>query len=100
MTESLRNLMLASAFMALTAPALAGPAEVANSAASHASGVAVKVEGAVKRGAQTAASAVEHGVKAAASAVQHGASVAGNAIDRTARRIGLPTASSAPSAPQ
>ena len=58
--------------------ASAGPAEVASSAASQASAVATKVEGAVKRGVQRAASAAEHG-----------ASVAGQAVNRTAQRVRL-----------
>jgi len=68
--------------------ASAGPAEVASSAASQASAVATKVEGAVKRSVQRAASAVEHG-----------ASVAGQAVNRTAQKLGLPaSAASAPPA--
>ena len=100
MLKSLRILAIGFALHAPFAPALAGTDEGTGTVASKASGVAVKVEGAVKRGAHTAASAVERGVgaaasgvKRAASAVGHGASVAGGAIERTARRIGLPASS-------
>jgi hypothetical protein len=64
----------------------AGPAEGARSVASSASGVAVKAEDAVKRGAKATGQAIEGGAKAAGSAVQ-----------RVARKVGLPgTAASAP----
>jgi hypothetical protein len=99
MLKSLRTFVVGSVLGSCAALATAGPAEVAHSAASQASSVAVKVEGAVKRGAKTAASAVERGVHRAASAAEHGASVAGQAIDKTARRLGLPAAS-APAAQQ
>jgi hypothetical protein len=97
MLKLLRILAVGLALLAPLVPALAGTDENSDTAASKASGVEVKVEGAVKRGAHTAASAVERGVgaaasgvKRAASAVERGASVAGGAIERTARRIGLP----------
>lgn len=85
-----RCLLVAAWSAALGGAAVAGPTEAAGAAASQASAVAVKVEKAVKRGLQTAASAVEHG-----------ASVAGAAVDKVARKAGLPASSaSAASAPQ
>ncbi len=90
MTDSLRSLIAASVLMMVAASAAAGPSETANTVADKASNVAVKVEGAVKKGVTTAASAVGRGVKTAASAVDRGASAAGRAIENTARRIGLP----------
>jgi hypothetical protein len=61
--------------------------EKAKSAATAASGVATKVERAVKRGVSAAASGVERGAKAA-----------GRAADRGAKKIGVPGAGA--SAPQ
>lgn len=58
----------------------AGPTEAVHKAASAASGVATKTEGAVKRG-----------VKKGAEAVAHGAHVAGSAVSRGAKKVGLPT---------
>ena len=60
--------------------ALAGPKEAAQSAASAASGVAARTEGAVKRGA-----------KAAHAAIGRGASAASAAVTSAAKKIGLPT---------
>jgi hypothetical protein len=82
----------------------AGPAEVLASAASTASGVVVKVEKAIERGARAAASGVERGVKAAASGVERGARAAasgvergakatGKAADKVAKKVGLSPAS-------
>jgi hypothetical protein len=76
-----RALVLALAGL-LAGAALAGPKEAAQSAAKTASGVAVKVEGAVKRGA-----------KAAAGGVERGAHAAGRVVKKGARKIGLPAAS-------
>jgi hypothetical protein len=63
-----------------TTAAHAGPKEAAQSAASAASGVAAKTDGAVKRGA-----------KAANAAIERGASAAGGAVTKAAKKIGLPT---------
>jgi hypothetical protein len=94
--QPLRSLIAASVLaMCAASPALAGPGETASTVADKASGVAVKVEGAVKKGVTTAASAVGRGVKTAASAVDRGASAASRAIEKTARRIGLPASSGA-----
>jgi hypothetical protein len=60
--------------------AVAGPVQAAQSAASAASGVAARTEGAVKRGA-----------KAANNAIERGAKTTGNAVTKTAKKIGLPT---------
>lgn len=95
MTQPLRTLLAASALAMLATAATAGPGETATTVADKASNVAVKVEGAVKKGVTTAASAVGRGVKTAASAVDRGASAAGRAIENTARRIGLPASSGA-----
>ena len=84
--RSLRTFAAGSFFVVAVASASAGPAEVANSAASQASAVATKVEGAVKRGVQKAASAVAHG-----------ASVAGHAVAKTARKIGVPASAASAS---
>jgi hypothetical protein len=55
--------------------------EKVQSAATAASGVAAKVERAVKRGVSAAASGVERGAKAA-----------GRAVDRGAKKVGVPGA--------
>ena len=86
MTKSFRDFALASLLAAVASSSMAGPAELAGSAASQASAVATKVEGAVKRGVQRAASAVEHG-----------ASVAGRAVSNTATKLGLPASAASAS---
>ncbi|GAB4569115.1 MAG: hypothetical protein Tsb007_45780 [Rhizobacter sp.] len=96
MTQPLRTLLAASVLAMLATSAAANPGEKASTVADKASNVAVKVEGAVKKGVTTAASAVGRGVKTAASAVDRGASAASRAIENTARRIGLPASSGAP----
>jgi hypothetical protein len=74
---------------ALSAPAVAaGPVNAVQSAASAASGVAARTDGAVKRGA-----------KAANAAIERGASAAGGAVTRAAKKIGLPTGPVSASAP-
>jgi hypothetical protein len=90
MQTNVRNIAAPILLAATTAAATAGPSEVASSAASAASSVVTKVEGAVVRTAQKAASAVEYG-----------ASVAGHAVSDTAKKLGLPAqAASAASAPK
>lgn len=76
---SFRILLTASLLAGACAGAAAGPSETASAVAAKASGVAVKVEGAVK-----------HGLGKAASAVEHAGAVAGGAVNRTARKLGLP----------
>ncbi len=95
MIHSLRTLITTAVLVMVATAAVAAPGETATKVADKASGVAVKVEGAVKKGVTTAASAVGRGVKTAASAVDRGASAASRAIENTARRIGLPASSSA-----
>lgn len=87
---SFRILVTASLLALASAGAAAGVSETATAAAHKASGVAVKVEGAVKRG-----------VGKAAGAVEHGGAVAGKAVNNTARKLGFPAsaASSASFAP-
>lgn len=68
------------AFMLACSAAQAGPTEAVHKAASAASGVATKTEGAVKRG-----------VKKGTDAVAHGAHSAGSAVSRGAKKVGLPT---------
>ena len=74
--------LVLTGFLFACACAHAGPKEAAQSAARSASGVAVKVEGAVKRGATAAAKGVEKGAHAA-----------GRVVEKGARKIGLPAAS-------
>jgi hypothetical protein len=57
----------------------------AESPESGGTGVVVKVERAVQRGAKAAASGVEHGVKAAARGVARGAKAAASGIERGAK---------------
>lgn len=76
---SFRILVTASLFALAFVGAVAGATETAHAVAHKASGVAVKVEGAVKRG-----------VRRAASAVEHGGVVAGKTVNHTARKLGLP----------
>ncbi|SFB86667.1 hypothetical protein SAMN05216344_104215 [Polaromonas sp. OV174] len=84
-----RILVTASLFALVSAGAVAGVSETASATAHKASGVATKVEGAVKRG-----------VGKAAGAVEHGGAVAGKAVNRTAGKLGLPaSAASSPSFP-
>jgi hypothetical protein len=71
-----KTLVTASLLAVYAAGAAAGPAEIANAAAAKASKLAVKVEGAVKRGLGKAASAVEHG-----------GAVAGKAVNNTASKL-------------
>lgn len=96
MIHSLRTSIATCVLAMVATAAVAGPGETATTVADKASGVAVKVEGAVKRGASAAGGAIERGVKTAASAVDRGASAASRAIEKTARRIGLPASSGAP----
>ena len=84
--NGLQALAVGGLLVLAAVPASAGPADAASAAASQASGVATKVEGAVKRGVQKAASAVEHG-----------ASVAGHAVNRTAQKLGLPASAASAS---
>jgi len=78
----MKKLLLSTLFCASLLPAAvyASPGTAVERAASAASGVATRTEGAVKRGVKRAASAVEHGVQKAGAAVQKGA-----------RKVGLPT---------
>lgn len=96
MIHFLRSSIATGVLAMVATAAVAAPGEKANTVADKASNVAVKVEGAVKRGASAAGGAIERGVKTAASAVDRGASAASRAIEKTARRIGLPASSSAP----
>lgn len=56
--------------------------EMAEADAGTASGVVVKVEKAVVRGAKAAASGVERGAKAAARGIEHGARAATSGVER------------------
>ena len=55
--------------------------EAAKPASANASGVVVKVEKAIERGAHAAASGVERGVKAAASGVERGAKAVARGVE-------------------
>ena len=72
--------------LAIAGAGAAGPTEVTKSATTAASGVAVKVEKAVKRGAKATGAAIERGGKAA-----------GAAVNKAAKKVGLPAGSAAPS---
>lgn len=85
---SVRILATASLLALASAGAAAGVSETATAAAHKASGVATKVEGAVKRG-----------VGKATGAVEHGGTVAGKAVNRTAKKLLPASAASSPSFP-
>jgi hypothetical protein len=76
-----RRFAAAAWLVACACSANATVGEKAQGAATAASGVATKVERAVKRGVSAAASGVERGAKAA-----------GRAADRGAKKIGVPGA--------
>lgn len=59
--------------------------EAAESDTTTASGVVVKVEKAIERGAKAAANGVEHGAKAAASGVKRGVRAAASGVERGAK---------------
>jgi hypothetical protein len=77
---SLRFAVLPIAAALSANAAHAGPMEAAQSAASAASGVAARTEGAVKRGAKATNDAIERGAKAT-----------GAAVTKAAKKVGLPT---------
>jgi len=60
----------------------------AESPAGTASGVVVKVEKAIVRGAKAAANGIEHGAKAAASGVERGVKAAASGVERGAKATG------------
>jgi phage-related protein len=82
MNTLLRHAAALAALASLWGPAVAGPKEVAESAANTASGVVVKVEKAIARGVKAAASGVERGMTAAASGVERGAKAAAGGVER------------------
>lgn len=71
-----------AATLALLGVADARAEDCAQSATNTASGVVVKVEKAIERGAKAAARGVEHGVKAAATGVERGASATASGVQR------------------
>lgn len=70
--------VLAAALLLAAGTATAGPVEVAETVVDKVTGVAVKVEGAVQRGARAAAGGVERGTQAA-----------GRAVSKVAAKVGL-----------
>lgn len=94
----LTNHWLKSAFMAgvfCAVSTLAVAEQDAASARPASSSVPERVGGAIKHGAEVAASAVHRGVTKAASAVERGASATGRALEKAAQKVGLPAASTA-----
>lgn len=96
MTNHWLKLAIAAGVLVATS-ALAAESQQTSSPQPAGSSVPERVGGAIKHGAEVAASAVHRGVTKAASAVERGASATGRAIEKAAQKVGLPASSTASS---
>ena len=85
MNRVLKTAAALSSVLVLASHADAASTEPTQSATSSASGVVGRVENAIVRAAQAAASGVERGVKAAASGVERGAKATARGVEHGAK---------------
>lgn len=88
MNSVLHRAALLVATLVLFSSAEAETTGTSESPAGTASGVVVKVEKAIVRGAKAAANGVERGAKAAARGIEHGAKSAASGVERGAKATG------------